>query len=399
MNQELPKPLREALAGQTAGDVHPSPDALTAFVEHSLPSRESQRLTDHLAKCADCREIVFLASSALEEPVGEDQEWMPDAAVPRISPALKAKNSIPRILASADPDAEPVATPASPRRRWLLRWAWVPAVAVVVLVSAVLLRRTEFVNKAQQSSMTIASKGPLPSATDSQQAPTVAPQPESEAKVALQKPFAKSERAHTNSAQTSDALTSTLVASKAAEHYASAPLVTATPKPLSAPPPETISGAYKSAPAALPRQNAFVESQAQNASGLAAESRLAPEKPPMGLLPAIAARRQWRVTPDGHLERSTTPGNWTPVLADERVTFHVVSVVGDNVWVGGSGGVLFHSSDSGQNWKKELLSSPSGAETGTIVSIRFGDVLQGVITTEGGSQWNTSDGGLTWMKE
>src|SRR5271157_168367 len=118
MSRELPKSVREALAKQTAGDGHPSPDALTAFVEHSLARGESQRVTDHLARCADCREIVFLASSAIEEPVGEEREWMPDAAVPRISPALQAKTLTPRIMAKAGPDTEPDAAPAPPRRGW-----------------------------------------------------------------------------------------------------------------------------------------------------------------------------------------------------------------------------------------------------------------------------------------
>ena len=88
---------------------------------------------------------------------------------------------------------------------------------------------------------------------------------------------------------------------------------------------------------------------------------------------SVSAVHPWRITPDGHLERSTAPGNWTPVLADQPATFRVVSVVGDNVWAGGSGGALFHSSDSGQNWSKILLSSPPIVETGTIVSIRFSD--------------------------
>ena len=77
----------------------------------------------------------------------------------------------------------------------------------------------------------------------------------------------------------------------------------------------------------------------------------------------------------------------------------MVSVVGDDVWAGGSGGVLFHSSDGGQTWSQQLLSSPASVEKGTIVSIRFSDALNGVITTEGGSRWTTSDGGATWTKE
>src|SRR5271166_4673553 len=121
MNRELPKPLQDALARQTAGEVHPSPDLLTAFAEHSLPNRESQRVTDHLARCADCREVVFLASSAVEEPVGEEQEWMPADAISRLSPALRAQMK----MKTATPSAGSAGlTRAQSRRRWILRWAW-----------------------------------------------------------------------------------------------------------------------------------------------------------------------------------------------------------------------------------------------------------------------------------
>ena len=123
------------------------------------------------------------------------------------------------------------------------------------------------------------------------------------------------------------------------------------------------------------------------------------EKPQMAMR-SVGGRTQWRVSSDGHLEHSTTPGIWTLVLADQGVTFHVVSVVAVNVWAGGSGGALFHSSDGGQSWSKALLTSSSaGTETGTIVSIRFSDAEHGVVTTDGGSRWTTSDGGVTWIKE
>src|SRR5271169_63946 len=103
MNRELPKPIQEALARQTAGDVHPSADALTAFVEHSLPLRESQSVTQHLAQCADCREVVFLASNAVEEP---------------------------ELVAAARVEA-------SPRRSWRRWWVWAPAVAVVLVIAGI----------------------------------------------------------------------------------------------------------------------------------------------------------------------------------------------------------------------------------------------------------------------
>src|SRR6516164_7840929 len=150
MNRELPKPLQDALARQTAGEVHPSPDLLTAFAEHNLPGRENKRVTDHLAKCADCREVVFLASSAVEEPVGEEQEWMPADAISRISPALRAKMTLPSMAGGG-------ATHAQSRRRWMLRGAWVLAVAGVLVVSGILIqRRSEFTRSAP---VTMAIKG------------------------------------------------------------------------------------------------------------------------------------------------------------------------------------------------------------------------------------------------
>ena len=293
MNQKLPKLVQEALARQAAGDPHPSPDALTAFVEHSLPARENRRITDHLAKCADCREVVFLASSALEEPVGEQQEWMPAAAVPRISPALLAKPEVPPNGADA------ASVGASPRRAWTLRWAWVPVVAVVVLVSAVLVRRSEFIGSHPRSASTIASKEPTPAPTGSQQAPAIAPQTEAKANPAAQKSLAKSVRAQTKPARTSDVLPSALVASKASEQYPPALPVAAAPKSLGLPAPDGSGGVYKAVPGAVPRQNSFVESEAQGDAGLAAGSQSAPGKSADGSVPgcrdeaALAGHRGW----------------------------------------------------------------------------------------------------------
>ncbi len=144
-------------------------------MEHSLPSRESQQITDHLAKCADCREVVFLASAAVEESAGEEQELMPEVAVPRISPALQAKTADPGAQAGAGQAKE--AIPESPRREWRWRWAWVPVAAAALLVSALLVQRSQFIKNAPQSSATIASKEPLSSATTSQPTSAVPPAP------------------------------------------------------------------------------------------------------------------------------------------------------------------------------------------------------------------------------
>jgi hypothetical protein len=52
--------------------VHPGSDALNAFVERALPEHDRLECLAHLAECAQCREVVFLAQKAAElaEPVG-----------------------------------------------------------------------------------------------------------------------------------------------------------------------------------------------------------------------------------------------------------------------------------------------------------------------------------------
>jgi hypothetical protein len=50
--------------------LHPDPDALNAFIEGVLPEHERVGCLAHLAECAQCRDVVFLAAQAAEiEPV------------------------------------------------------------------------------------------------------------------------------------------------------------------------------------------------------------------------------------------------------------------------------------------------------------------------------------------
>src|SRR5664280_3386855 len=86
MNQEIPKPLRNALARQAVGEVHPSPDVLTSFLECTLPPVESEVVTHHLAQCTECREIVFLASDAAADDVRVERELVAAGAVSRVAP-------------------------------------------------------------------------------------------------------------------------------------------------------------------------------------------------------------------------------------------------------------------------------------------------------------------------
>src|SRR5664279_1126861 len=123
MNQEIPKPLRNALARQAVGDVHPSPDVLTAFMERTLPPVESEVVTHHLAQCAECREIVFLASEAAEDDVRVERELVAAGAVSRVA-------AMPAHVAASLPAA---ARGETVRPKWATRMRWALSIAAAAL--------------------------------------------------------------------------------------------------------------------------------------------------------------------------------------------------------------------------------------------------------------------------
>jgi outer membrane biosynthesis protein TonB len=316
---------------------------------------------------------------------------MPVAAVPRISPALTAKAKAEQIMVSA---ATPVASSRG-RRRSL--WPWAVVAAGVLLVSGVLVRQhTEMGPSAPQTTLTMARKEPPLAATPSSPTSTVAPTPKPELKAPPRKSLLKPTPAQPPPPQLSGAVASTAKESKTAEDYRSAALAAAAPSATAPPAAAVVGGADElgtTTTAAM--QNSFASRPTAKTQGTITGLRL----PAVPMRAVSAARPQWRITPDGHLESLAASGTWTRALADQAATFRVVSVVGDNIWAGGSGGALFHSSDDGQNWSRVALVTASSGETGTIVSIQFRDALQGVVSTDEGSRWNTSDGGLTWTRQ
>src|SRR5712671_5695358 len=68
---ELPKIARDRLQKQGANAQvkplsHPDADLLTGFVERSISAREREQVTEHLAVCADCREVLAMSLPATE---------------------------------------------------------------------------------------------------------------------------------------------------------------------------------------------------------------------------------------------------------------------------------------------------------------------------------------------
>lgn len=67
MNQTGSSSFKRALA-EGSGSPHPDEDVLAAFAEAALLPAERETVLTHLSYCAECRDVLGLASSGAEEP-------------------------------------------------------------------------------------------------------------------------------------------------------------------------------------------------------------------------------------------------------------------------------------------------------------------------------------------
>lgn len=79
-------------------------------------------------------------------------------------------------------------------------------------------------------------------------------------------------------------------------------------------------------------------------------------------------------------------------------TFRALAVAGSDVWVGGSGGALYRSSDAGNHWTRVVPYASGAALTDDVVSLEFSDSQHGKFSTSAGEVWTTADAGQTWQK-
>ncbi len=59
--EQLPKIVTQRLQATAKAGPHLDPNLLTALAEQSLTERERVQVLEHMAHCADCREIVALS--------------------------------------------------------------------------------------------------------------------------------------------------------------------------------------------------------------------------------------------------------------------------------------------------------------------------------------------------
>jgi hypothetical protein len=80
-------------------------------------------------------------------------------------------------------------------------------------------------------------------------------------------------------------------------------------------------------------------------------------------------------------------------------SFRAVAANGAEVWAGGSGGVLYHSQDSGDHWTHIVPAAAGSTITGDILSLEFPDPQHGKVSTSAAEIWITADDGQTWQKQ
>jgi hypothetical protein len=400
----VPKIARRRLqvaneASAPANQFHPDAALLAAFTEQSLAGRERLAVFDHLAQCADCRDVVFLAA-----------------------PQVDAPQTLSKI--SAQPG-------------WLrlpiLRWGVLGA--CVLGVVAVTLRyggeKSPVLSPPQVA-------GPMISEEIASAAPEQRTDIQSQLKTA-QPRKAEHKTSETNSSRLQ-------VSRSRANQQSASPVVPerhaarAVPKfPMQFDGPQIavqkLPPAERAPPSAVAALQSLTSTLAKNGNqsldedrkkteqeeGLAdanvgelseAHSTVSPVETPTAPEPLNATGRnvshltmlpsspRWMLTSSGALQRSLDEGrSWEPVPVARGVSFRALSVQGAEIWVGGAAGALYHSSDLGQRWAQIVPNSNGEPLNAEITRIEFASPQEGALTTAAGESWITSDSGRSWLKK
>lgn len=355
-----------------AADPHPEAELLTAFAERSLAQSERELVLNHLARCAECRQIITLAL-----PVTE---------------------------------TEPVIRAGSARPSWIswpaLRWGFATA-AIVALISLGVFQyehRQKGDQLASKSSVheQIAANASSPEQSEAAPPSKERAQPLSsaagkrETAVRSQPAPAKNDFQAATGARGSEGMRSKAGAVAVAGNRAADQLIQSQAPGVSQDQPYINSDVVKAKAAVT------VQASAQSAPAFA------PPNIPLQTAPSLMQRAspRWTITATGGLQRSFDAGKtWEDVnvnanagQAQKKLVFRSVAAMGPEVWAGGSGGTLYHSSDSGTRWQKVLPLAAGAQPTGDITDIQFSSPLNGKIATSAGEIWTTFDSGQTWQK-
>jgi hypothetical protein len=339
-------PLRQELARGRQDEPHPDSDVLTAFSEGALLQGERQQVLAHLSACADCREVLSLATTAAIDSADDLKSF------------ILTRKSLP------------------PRRAWL-PWASITA-SLLVVCTAVLVYQQKM---ATPKSATVATKEAVQLPSPTIQQPPLLPQlkgPESHSKM-------------TNSQRSSQ-----LQVPLPSQNMAVANVISE--RPIEAAKKSDL-GQQSSYQSSTPAgEIATLAATAQKTAPTKSFSAFVNDSPARALSNASiasAARSHWRINSLGQPERSFGDGVWQAILPHEQSRMRVVSVFDNEVWIGGDSSRLYHSTDNGATWNLITLPDNDGREH-SIAHIHFQTAQSGTVESDDGTVWITSDGGRTW---
>jgi|HubBroStandDraft_1064217.scaffolds.fasta_scaffold00129_39 hypothetical protein len=417
-----------------AAESHPDADLLTAFAEHSLAGRERDQVVEHIARCGDCREAVSLALPAqVELPALTERStnwflspgrrlsglrWAAVAAAVvliasvgtvrylRQQSSELASNvmpSKPEIAASAQglPPSSQVAAPQTEERKDKLP-------APRSRTASVESKPALSVGKVIHGSGTFAGTvhgGQAAVTTREPSGLNVSPRRDLASAPALQNPA--------SSTMVPSASTTVEVQSQDAQ-------LTIQPSP------ERPQGQLLQNE---PADQSLVSADQSVGKAKPASAQASPPLAPAPLLgsdPGLMKSQKvlrWTISATGALQRSLDGGKtWLDVnvaatssqpmsanLVRSRSStttpaitiFRALSVSASDaeVWAGGTGGALYHTTDGGNRWARVVPSADGIVLTGDVITIHFPDPGNGAVTTSTREVWTTADGGQTWQKQ
>jgi putative zinc finger protein/photosynthesis system II assembly factor YCF48-like protein len=363
---ELPKIVAQRLQTKPGDSVHPDPDLITAFVENALPLRDRNQLLAHLSHCADCREIVSF--SLPEHP-------------------------------------EAISTTARPAGSVWLSWPvlrWGALAACLVIVGAAVMLRHE----APKSQELIAQAPEVQTRNEQVPQSPAPPQPQAANQVA------------SDSSRAMQVAHSAPPLARLKKEAPAAPTVGGPSTVASGIPPTVAqndsAGAAPAAPTAsmdelVPgrAKDVPLESREANASAGASARMQAQAKMSMSAVamnkaasPSAKLVPRWTLTAEGTLERSLDSGTtWEAISVPGPAALRALAANGLDIWVGGSNGALYHSSDAGQHWTQVLPVANGELLSADIIGVEFTDLQHGTLTTSAKETWVTADAGQTWQKK
>ncbi len=382
---QLPKSVIERMKSQPGAQGHPDANLLAAFTEQALTGRERDYVLAHLAACAECRATVSLAQPEIEaEQTVVSVPWYQRPQIFAWSAAVATLVVGAALLVNYGDRRQPA-----------------PARQVVTSDSATVAakQKGELAQQAnpQDVGATVEQKATAKPYTKNAQNAVVAPSQKLKvandeiAKKDIGHPLMNAPAAAKPEAKRGIAAGDEKAAAGLHEQAVAAP-----------PPPQATSAAN----AALAREqpsstteSVAVQSEAraaQPAAGVVGGVVSRPSKTKAAELAKVSTVTRWSISDAGQLQRSSDSGlTWQPVAVAGGGSFRAVAVVGTDVWAGGAGAILYHTSDDGATWTRQQLPET----TATITSISFSDTIRGTARTADGASFATSDAGAHWARQ